>query len=163
MDAASLFRERQRFHHGGVGRLILVASVVALVAVAVIPASRGAASELPGLFGLAIGGSVVALLFCCELRVVVRPDALHVRFFPLTRQHRYSWDEIESAQARTYRPIAEFGGWGVRFGRRGKAYNVYGNRGVQLELTGGRRLLIGSQRADELAAAIRSARGAGSA
>ena len=41
---------------------------------------------------------------------------------------------------------------------RGKAYNVSGNEGVQLELTNGKRILIGSQRADELADAIKRAK-----
>ena len=36
----------------------------------------------------------------------------------------------------------------------GKAYNVSGNRGVQLKLSTGNGLLIGSQRPEELAQAI---------
>jgi hypothetical protein len=36
----------------------------------------------------------------------------------------------------------------------GLAYNVSGNRGVQLELVNGKSILIGSQRAGELALAI---------
>ena len=44
--------------------------------------------------------------------------------------------------------------WRVRYGRAGKAYNVSGNRGVVLAFDHGRTLLLGSQRADELAAAI---------
>ena len=51
--------------------------------------------------------------------------------------------------------IAEYGGWGVRMRRGGMAYNVSGDRGVQLELMDGKRILIGSQRAGELADAIR--------
>jgi hypothetical protein len=39
----------------------------------------------------------------------------------------------------------EYGGWGIKYGKMGKAYNVSGNRGVQLEFTDGKRLLIGSQ------------------
>jgi hypothetical protein len=42
----------------------------------------------------------------------------------------------------------------VRFGPRGRAYNVSGNRGVEITLANGKRVLIGSQRSDELAAAI---------
>jgi hypothetical protein len=37
---------------------------------------------------------------------------------------------------------------------RGMAYTVSGNRGVQIELTSGRKILIGSRRPEELAAAI---------
>ena len=49
------------------------------------------------------------------------------------------------------------GGWGFRWGSSGRAYNLRGNRGVQLTLADGGRLLLGSQRADELAAAIEEA------
>jgi hypothetical protein len=41
---------------------------------------------------------------------------------------------------------------------RGKAYNVKGDRGVQLVFTDGRLLLFGSQQADELASAINEAK-----
>jgi hypothetical protein len=54
--------------------------------------------------------------------------------------------------------LLEYGGWGVRCGRGGSVFNVSGNRGVQLEFTDGRRLLIGSQQADELAASINELR-----
>jgi hypothetical protein len=36
------------------------------------------------------------------------------------------------------------------------AYNVSGNRGVEVELTDGRTVMVGSQRADELAGALRA-------
>ena len=109
----------------------------------------------PGNVILLVVLACVGFLFCFgELRTEVRDEALYTRVFPLTRQHRFTWDEIRSCEARTYRPLIEYGGWGVRCGRGGKAYNVSGNRGVQLEFTNGKRLLIGSQRAEELAAAI---------
>jgi hypothetical protein len=62
--------------------------------------------------------------------------------------------QIARWEARTYRPIRDYGGWGVRFGPRGRAYNVSGNRGVEITLANGKRVLVGSQRADDLAAAI---------
>jgi hypothetical protein len=96
------------------------------------------------------------LLLFGEMRTEVRDDALYTRWFPLTRWHRFAWNEIQSCEAVTYRPIRDYGGWGIRCGRKGKAYNVTGNRGVQLELTNGKRLLLGSQQPDELAAAIHS-------
>jgi hypothetical protein len=68
--------------------------------------------------------------------------------------------EIVSWDARTYRPILEYGGWGIRYSPFGKgwAYNISGNQGVQLELMNGKRILIGSQRAEELARTIAEAK-----
>lgn len=101
------------------------------------------------LFGIGLG----CLFYSCQLITEVREDGLYVRFFPLTH-HRIPFEDIAHFEVRTYSPIREFGGWGIRYGRRGKAYNVSGNRGVQLELLNGKRLLIGSQRPEELVQAI---------
>ncbi len=96
----------------------------------------------------------ITLLFCkLKLTTEVGPNGIYIRFFPLTSR-KISFDSITSCKARTYRPIREYGGWGIRFSRKGRAYNVSGNRGVQLEFKQGRSLLIGSQKAEELAHAI---------
>jgi len=83
----------------------------------------------------------------------VRDDGLYIRFYPLTHQ-KIPFEHIVHCEVRTYNPIREFGGWGIRYGKGGKAYNVSGNRGVQLDLVNGKRLLIGSGRPEELARAI---------
>ncbi|MFQ5842819.1 MAG: hypothetical protein ACE5I8_10320, partial [Thermodesulfobacteriota bacterium] len=74
-------------------------------------------------------------------------------YVPLTHQ-KITFEEITRCEVRTYNSIREFGGGGNWYRRGGKAYNVSGNRGVQLELANGKRLLIGSQRPEELAQAI---------
>ena len=67
-------------------------------------------------------------------------------------------DTVASAAAITYSPLAEYGGWGIRgFGDR-VALNARGDRGVLLTLRTGATILIGSQRAEELAAAIDEAK-----
>lgn len=105
-------------------------------------------------------GLVALLLYAARLSVRLDSQAIHVRFVPfLTR--RIPLERIDRWEARTYRPIREYGGWGVRVGLFGKgsAYNVRGNRGVQLTFSDGKRLLIGSQRAEEFAASIAEAKG----
>ena len=77
---------------------------------------------------------------------------------PPSGARAFRWPK--SCEPRVYRPVLEYGGWGVRytpFGR-GWAYNVSGNRGVQLVMSSGRRALVGSQRPDDLAGAINAAR-----
>lgn len=52
----------------------------------------------------------------------------------------------EVQHVRQYRPILDYGGWGIRWAPgKGWAYTVRGNLGVQLELSDGKRLLVGSQ------------------
>jgi Family of unknown function (DUF6141) len=107
--------------------------------------------------GLLVG--IVGLAATVKLVTEVRADGLHIRFRGLWVNRTIGYNEITLCEARTYRPIMEYGGWGVRWTfHKGKAYNVRGNRGVQLVLANGKFLLIGSQQADELAAAINARR-----
>ena len=91
-----------------------------------------------------------------ELVTEVRDDALEIRFRGLLVRREIPLADITHFEARTYRPIREYGGWGVRRGAGGMAYNVSGNRGVELRLADGKPLLIGSQRPEELALALQT-------
>lgn len=71
----------------------------------------------------------------------------------LWRRRRIPLSQIRSAKPVEYNPL-DYGGYGIRSGPVGLAYIADGNRGVQVELSDGRKLLIGSQREEELARAI---------
>lgn len=111
------------------------------------------ALAIVGPLGILFGVGLACLFYSAQLVTEVRKDGLYIRFFPLTHQE-IPFKDIVSCELRTYSPIREFGGWGIRYGRGTKAYNVSGNRGIQLELSNGKRVLIGSQRPEELAGAI---------
>ena len=61
-----------------------------------------------------------------------------------------SRESVKAFGIRQYKPLKEYGGWGIKYGmgRVGKAYNVKGNIGMQLELKNGQKVLFGTQRAD---------------
>jgi len=104
-----------------------------------------------------VPGVTLWLLYSLRLTTVVDQRGIEVNLWPVRRRH-ISLAEIRSVAARDYNPITEYGGWGLRLGLKGWAYNVSGRRGAQLELSKGFPVLIGSQRADELAAAIEQAK-----
>jgi hypothetical protein len=55
--------------------------------------------------------------------------------------------------------VREYGGWGIKgWSFKSVAYNISGDRGVQLTLRDGRRIMLGSRRPDELAQAIETQR-----
>jgi hypothetical protein len=108
---------------------------------------------------LAIVFGIGLPVFGYLLRLVteVRPDALVVRVYPF-RGLRLPLSEIKEAEARDYSARVEFRGWGVKASQKsGRAYTAFGNVGMQLWLTNGERILVGTQRADDLAAALRQA------
>ena len=105
--------------------------------------------------GVVLFVSLMLYLFS-TFKLITRVDAagITIRFYPL-RSKLISFAEIASCEARTYKPLAEYGGWGIKYGPGGRAYNISGDRGAQLVMKDGKRLLIGSQRADELASVIK--------
>ena len=108
---------------------------------------------LSALLSLLLTAGIALLMYSLKLVTRVDNDGVHIRFFPLSSR-RIPFNNILSCRARKYRPIREYGGWGIRFSRRGRAYNVSGNEGVQLELAEGKPVLIGSRQAEVLAQAI---------
>ncbi len=153
--ATALFREEQYFDWRVYA---LIASVEALTALGFL--QRGAWShEL--LLGLAVGtGLLLGLaVFLLHMTTEVTPTDVRVWFAWVPVYRRVvPLQDIRRVEHATFRPIADYGFWGIRSGRDGeRALIARGNRGVRLELADGSLLLIGSQRPEELAQAIQSA------
>jgi len=160
-----VFREVQRFKQPWLWALILLAAGFAWFTfiwelyASLSPDGEGGQVWFAGIIALLVGLGLPALFISSKLVVEVKRDGLYYRYHPFHRRtRRIACEEIKTAEPRTYRPIAEYGGWGIRGGWRkgiGNAYNVYGNEGVQLELTDGKRVLFGSQHAAEFATALK--------
>jgi len=165
-SSSIVFREVQRFRQPWLWVLIL--AIVGLVVWAVVqqfghgvPFGTNPMSDT-GLVivALVFGAGLPLFLMSINLTTEVRSDALYYRFFPLNLTfRRLGPEDIREYEVRTYSPFREYGGWGIRWGLRGKAYNVSGDRGVDLLLMDGRRVLIGSQRPEDLAHALKKAVG----
>lgn len=112
-----------------------------------------------GAAGLAAAAAGLALReVAFPLQTTLLQNELQVRFGRRTR-FRIPLKNVVRAYYRAYNPIPEYGGWGIRTGMQGRAFNMRGNEGVQLVLASGKRVLIGSQRPDELARAIQNLTG----
>jgi hypothetical protein len=100
---------------------------------------------------------LIFLVFKLKLVTRVRNDGLYFQFKPLQLKEKHiSPDDIVSFEVRKYKPIAEYGGWGVRAGgkKSGRAYNVSGNMGLQLVLKNGKKILIGTKQPEEIKKAM---------
>lgn len=171
-EGEALFVEEQRFRQPwlwvlvGVVSLVLASTVGVEVASLLRDTPDGACPARPAwaLPAIAlptlISAGLIWLFATARLRVAVYRDGLRFRFHPFHRREReIPIASIEEHEACRYSPIGDYGGWGIRGFADDRAYNVRGDRGVRLTLRGGARVLFGSQRPDELAAAIARARG----
>lgn len=102
---------------------------------------------------------VFTLLFV-RTQLITRVDAtgVHVRFAPWQRTGRHiPWTQVQACRVRRYRPLIDFGGWGLRrtSGGRIEAYTVRGDLALELDLGDHKRLLIGTARPEQLAELLR--------
>ena len=118
------------------------------------PASDEMLLVVTGVMTVLILG-ILFLFWNSRLVVSLGPEGIRYRFTPFHRRiHVIHWEEVSKAYVRTYRPIIEYGGWGIRFGLKGKAYNVSGTEGLQLVLRNGRTVLFGTQEPERVSLAL---------
>jgi hypothetical protein len=117
--------------------------------------------------GLIIASSLILLFNIClaftKMQTVITEEGIYLRYLPFDLHTRFfAWDDMKEAYIRKYSPLREFGGWGVRFNftfSGGRAYNIYGSKGLQLVFDNGKKVLIGTNRADELAEVLKKING----
>jgi hypothetical protein len=106
-----------------------------------------------------IGFMLPLIFYLFELRIKVSNKGLYYQFFPFHfKSYTIDIEDIESIKAMEYSPLKEYGGWGIKYGFKGKAYNVSGNKGVKIFLKNGLNIMFGSQKHKDLAKALKSVR-----
>ena len=94
------------------------------------------------LIGLIPVGAFI-LIFMLKLETIVYPSGIHYRMWPIHRNFRtIEAGEIIHWEVKKYRPIRDYGGWGIRqgLGRRGVAFSISGNMGALFELNSGKKI-----------------------
>jgi hypothetical protein len=159
--AAVVYREEQNFDWR-VYALLALGEV--LVWVCVVCYWDGASKPFWGVplpLVVAAGLLLLGVVVIGVLRMTIEatPSQLRVWFgwVPIYRRE-IAVASLRRVEIVTYRPFLDHGGWGIRTSRDGdRILTARGTRGVRVELIDGTRLLIGSQRSEELAAALERA------
>lgn len=103
------------------------------------------------IFPLALFALLIALFASAYLETRVNKNGIYVRFFPFHfKYHFFYWKDIESMTLTKYKPLLDYGGWGIRLGFKGKAYNASGNIGLKLVFKNNKKLLIGTNQPEEM-------------
>jgi hypothetical protein len=158
MRSSAAFTETQSFLKSGMWMLLVPANLIVLGILLYQVFSGDPVGNNPmsnqGLILLVLGVLALSLsVLAIRLETEIKEDGVYVRLFPFhLKFKRYPWRDIARVYLRQYSPIGEFGGFGLRYGgsKKGWAYNVSGNQGLQIELNNGKKLLIGTSRPEEL-------------
>jgi hypothetical protein len=158
MENEVLFSEKQRFNQWWVRVLFIVVNGLVLTGIyfkvkndAAITSEEANNSSL--VVVACVGIIFTFIFFLFRLDTQIKADGIYVRFWPLRFRYRhYSWENLGKIYVREYSPLGEYGGWGIRYtiSGAGKAYNISGKIGLQLEFTTGKKVLIGTQKGEEI-------------
>ena len=151
-----LFKEEQRFTQTWLIALMGFSALVpAVIVIISYLKDKNSFSTTQLLLTLSVVILAPCLIFIFKLTTRIDEKGIHYQFFPFhLKPKTIIWEAIDSATIRTYDAITEYGGWGLKGGtlwnkRKGTAINVSGNKGIQLQLKNGKKLLIGTQKAQQ--------------
>ncbi len=89
----------------------------------------------------------ILLFLMMRLKTAISSQEIHLRFVPFVNKHLL-WSEVEKAEVINYGFV---GGWGIRWWTSyGTVYNMKGSKGLSLEFKSGKKMVIGTQKAEEL-------------
>lgn len=160
MELTSLFSEKQRFRQIWIwGLFALIIGAFLFEIIRSLVSSKPLPEEPVSFIIPAIVLILVfALIFIIRLETVIKEDGIYYKFYPLhVKYQSIPWNRISRCFVRKYKPILEYGGWGFRMGvfGSGGALNISGNQGLQIVYDDGKKLLIGTQKRDEMETVLR--------
>lgn len=148
------FKETQRFTQWWLWLVLVGSWVVLIYSLATVQPQ----TTIAYFISFVVGMLLPILFWQMRLMTRITEEGIYVRFVPFHfKEQFYPWESIESAQVRTYSPLMEYGGWGIKYGfnGQGKVFNVAGDQGLQLVFKSGEKLLIGTQKPTEIQAAVK--------
>ena len=150
--------ETQRFRQLWIWTLVILPTVVTMLSLGWAIYNTPSNNSILILITLIVGislSSIIYLIYIACLDTKVTVDGVHIKFRPFHRKWiQFPFETIQDAESCKYNPIRDYGGWGIRYGTKRKAYNVSGNVGVLIRFYNGKFILIGSQNHLELSSTI---------
>jgi len=157
MNSKILFSERQTFRQQPWMWLFLAALATGMIALPFVLCRSAENSEdlVALLFVETVFAALAVFFMVGRLDTMITKEGVSIKFFPLNRSFRlYRWGDISKAEVVKY-SVFESKSLGIKYNAKGAlSYHIGGNKGLRLELTKGRKLFIGTQKAEELEAIL---------
>lgn len=143
------FNETQRFTQWWLWLILIGSWITMMYAIAIVSPPTTIT------FFISFSVGILLPLLFWQMRLITRitEEGIYVRFIPFHLKEKFfPWDTLTASYVRTYSPLKEYGGWGIKYGFNGQGlvYNVVGNVGLQLQFKEGEAVLIGTQKGEEI-------------
>lgn len=107
--------------------------------------------------------SLIILPLCMILFIVfkvktnINKDEIHVRITPFNLTNQIiKWNDTSKVEVVEYSAMKEYGGWGYRRNKNGRAINPSGKFGLKIHFKDGKHLLVGTRKPEELKSFLKS-------
>ena len=144
-----MYTETQRFTQWWLWLILIGSWITMMYSIATVSPP----TTISFLISFVIGMLLPVLFWQMKLTTRITEEGIYVRFFPFHFKEKFfPWETITASYVRTYSPLKEYGGWGIKYGFNGQGivYNVAGNVGLQLQFKEGDPILIGTQKGEEI-------------
>ncbi|MBN2636768.1 MAG: hypothetical protein JXR61_10895 [Prolixibacteraceae bacterium] len=99
------------------------------------------------IFNLLLFGGISIYIVKMRLIVEIRQNGIWYKYPPQYAKWRHiKKEDIDRFELRVFKPVVEYGGWGIKGEKSNKSLTVKGNNGLQIYFKDGKKLLIGTQR-----------------
>lgn len=170
MTARLIYREEQSFRQSFIPWIMLVAILFLMGGISVsfyhqLYLGRPYGNEpmsnndliWSSIISIVVMTTAFILILSGRMVTEIWTDGIRFNFSPFIRKMRHiPLADITSVEVAKYRPIVEFGGWGLRkrLLSRKTAYNISGRIGVRVIKKNGRQVMLGTRQKDEMKRAI---------
>jgi hypothetical protein len=148
-----IFKEEQTYRGTWLMYLILMLEIPSLILVSVVVFS-GDSDSTEGIIALfavfGVMALVMALIFNIKMETRIDEKGVHYRYYPFIRWRLIGKNQIRKAEVKTFSPLTDHGGWGIKGNRTTKAYTVLGDTGLLIDLREKKNVLLGTQKPKEL-------------
>lgn len=107
-----------------------------------IPVGSHPAPDIILIIALITALVLLILLSVIYLEVSYSQENISIKFYPFLVKI-IPRDDISKMEFLKYRPIQDYGGWGIRYGKNTKVYTIHGDHGILITLTNGQKILVG--------------------
>jgi len=157
-----LFYEKQRLTQWWLWLIVIVVQLIPLF-VNLMKLYKFGLLEKPEIMFSTLGSSVLILIvsllliYSIKLETRITEQGVYVRMFPLGFSFKfYPFSNMLAYYVRKYHPVREYGGWGYKGRHNNRSLSIRGDRGLQLEFPNGNKLLIGTQKPQEIIEMLKS-------
>lgn len=151
MKEKLLFLEKQKFNQLWLWIILIIANVIGAITFYRELVQSTQENQKLVLFYFLLLVLVSILVYSITLTTKITEKEIRIQFFPFHLKERiYLFSDLDKAEVVQYNPLLDYGGWGIRYGIKGKAFNIRGNKGLKITFKSNKKRLIGTQKPEEL-------------